>query len=442
MNTENIDNLLTSLDLSQKARLELFLIHIFEKQKLNPEKYKTDVIFETFAAHPKFFNILGDFYQKERDLLAALQNYQQSLILDPSNYWSNFHIASIYRQYLINRKFSELNLKRDILIDKIIEIYQYLLKIYPNDEHSLKALSKFYSHIGHIEDAISINKTLVSLVQYKSEHKTLNESRSSTKNILKFMIIGSMKSGTTSLFEAISNHPDFVRPIVKEIHFFSEFFYRGEDWYFSHFPTLPPPVFTGEASTSYLDYLEVPERIQKSGFDLKFITILRDPIQRLISNFYHFKSNFQLKKNQDIQQSITDQLNYLEKYQSYLVDISLGKESIDRDLLFFRDYNQFFIMRSLYPVFLKHWINVFSSEKILILEFSSFTRNPQLSLKKVFEFLEIRQLKLPDDSRYKSNVGQYRADQLSDELYQRLVKFLLPFYDILQHHYELDFQSS
>jgi hypothetical protein len=37
MNTENINNLLTSLDLSQKAkaRLEIFLINIFEKQKLN-----------------------------------------------------------------------------------------------------------------------------------------------------------------------------------------------------------------------------------------------------------------------------------------------------------------------------------------------------------------------------------------------------------------------
>ena len=52
-----------------------------------------------------------------------------------------------------------------------------------------------------------------------------------------FLIIGTAKSGTTTLHGWLSEHP-FVEPAVKkEVHFFDYDYYRGVDWYRSHFPT-------------------------------------------------------------------------------------------------------------------------------------------------------------------------------------------------------------
>ena len=51
-----------------------------------------------------------------------------------------------------------------------------------------------------------------------------------------FVIIGAQKSGTSSLYHLLSQHP-YIRPAVrKELHYFSVFFDRGTEWYRSCFP--------------------------------------------------------------------------------------------------------------------------------------------------------------------------------------------------------------
>ena len=52
-----------------------------------------------------------------------------------------------------------------------------------------------------------------------------------------FVIIGAMKSGTTSLYRFIVKHPAIVPAAKKEVHYFSIWYKFGELWYRSHFPT-------------------------------------------------------------------------------------------------------------------------------------------------------------------------------------------------------------
>ena len=46
---------------------------------------------------------------------------------------------------------------------------------------------------------------------------------------------GAGKSGTTSLFQYLNQHPDIFMTKDKEVHFFSHYFDKGESWYYDHF---------------------------------------------------------------------------------------------------------------------------------------------------------------------------------------------------------------
>src|SRR4051812_39114595 len=68
-----------------------------------------------------------------------------------------------------------------------------------------------------------------------------------------FVVIGAMKSGTTSLYHWLAQHPSVRLPRAKEPHFFSreERWSRGVDWYRGLFAEASHDHVTGEFSTSY-----------------------------------------------------------------------------------------------------------------------------------------------------------------------------------------------
>ncbi len=77
-----------------------------------------------------------------------------------------------------------------------------------------------------------------------------------------FLLIGAQKAGTTSLYDAIAQHPRVVHALGKGVHYFDAAG-RGAAWYRSNFPVvLRPgrddparaPFLTGEASQEYLPH--------------------------------------------------------------------------------------------------------------------------------------------------------------------------------------------
>ncbi len=105
-------------------------------------------------------------------------------------------------------------------------------------------------------------------------------------------IIGSMKSGTTSLHTYLNMHSQIFMSEPKEIHYFSynSVFSRGDDWYMNLFKQANNVKRIGESSTTYtkLPTIDnVPNRIYKYNPKVKFIYIMRDPIQRTISHYWH-----------------------------------------------------------------------------------------------------------------------------------------------------------
>lgn len=109
-----------------------------------------------------------------------------------------------------------------------------------------------------------------------------------------FMIIGAMKCATSALHEQLARHPQFFMSTPKEPNFFSDDaeYARGIDHYASLFEGSPSSILCGESSTHYTKLPTWPrtvERIQKH-FDpgsLRFIYVMRHPVDRLVSHFIH-----------------------------------------------------------------------------------------------------------------------------------------------------------
>ena len=102
------------------------------------------------------------------------------------------------------------------------------------------------------------------------------------------IVIGALKSGTTSLHRYLAEHPQIAMSETKELRFFVEErnCTNGLAWYESHF-TEPAPV-RGESSpqyTCYPSYAGVPERMAGVVPDVKLIYLVRDPLERIVSEY-------------------------------------------------------------------------------------------------------------------------------------------------------------
>jgi hypothetical protein len=111
-----------------------------------------------------------------------------------------------------------------------------------------------------------------------------------TKRLPDFFIAGTMKGGTTGLYGALCHHPQMWPRLPKEIHYYSLHHDRGSDWYASFFRDCPRGLLTGEASPTYFDTCTLAptvERMRADHASTPCLVLLRDPVERAISHFFH-----------------------------------------------------------------------------------------------------------------------------------------------------------
>jgi hypothetical protein len=107
-----------------------------------------------------------------------------------------------------------------------------------------------------------------------------------------FLVIGSMKSGSTTLFEYLGRHPQVFACEPKEPQYFSreEVNRRGIDWYRSLFAAASPEQICGEGSTCYTrwpHFGDVAGRIAAALPDVRLVFIMRNPVDRAYSHYRH-----------------------------------------------------------------------------------------------------------------------------------------------------------
>ncbi|PYL86919.1 MAG: sulfotransferase, partial [Verrucomicrobia bacterium] len=102
---------------------------------------------------------------------------------------------------------------------------------------------------------------------------------------LDFLVAGAQKSGTTALNYYLKRHPRIALPVKKELHFFDndELFAGGNVLYeplYEMFRPARPGSIAGENTPIYLYWRPALPRIRDYNPAMKFIIILRNPIER------------------------------------------------------------------------------------------------------------------------------------------------------------------
>ncbi|HUY14108.1 MAG TPA: sulfotransferase [Terriglobia bacterium] len=144
-----------------------------------------------------------------------------------------------------------------------------------------------------------------------------------------FLVIGSAKSGTTTLYEYLQRHPSVFLPALKEPEFFSKdsVFEKGEAWYKALFAEAGGDQICGEASTTYTRWPntpDVPARIRDLLPNPKFIYLMRNPVERAYSHYCH---HMRLEVTMTFEEALNRNSIY--------VDCSLYASQIDQYLRFF-----------------------------------------------------------------------------------------------------------
>ncbi|MFX0139007.1 MAG: sulfotransferase domain-containing protein [Candidatus Hodarchaeota archaeon] len=185
------------------------------------------------------------------------------------------------------------------------------------------------------------------------------ETEPKEENLPNFLVIGAHKSGTSWLYKILKTNSEvYLYPYVKELHFFTEHYEKGLNWYKKFFPSQKSAIkykAIGDITPTYILFEYVPERVLKIIPNSKFIIILRNPVTRAFS---HYKYN-----------KLNEGFNY--NFKEYL--------KINKRCFRFGLYSQQ----------IRNWLKRFPRERFLILIFEEVFKEPIKALKTISEFLNI-----------------------------------------------------
>jgi hypothetical protein len=223
-----------------------------------------------------------------------------------------------------------------------------------------------------------------------------------------------MKGGTTSLYEYLIQNLQIIPSLQKEIDFFNYQFNLGLDWYNAHFFPVPSSgqFLTGEASPTYLLDLKTAQRVFDHFPQVKLLIILRNPVDRAISQYYdHFY--WLGREKRSLPEAIHSEIEVLNA-----LDAPTKIEIYSP----FWKTQKGHLWRGLYVYFIEKWMQIFPREQFLILRSEDLYTHPQETMQQVFQFLEISPDKLSNYQRY--TAGSY--SQVPQEIREQLSAFFKP----------------
>lgn len=185
-----------------------------------------------------------------------------------------------------------------------------------------------------------------------------------------FLIVGAAKSGTTSLARYLDQH-DEISLVSERLEFFGEyenpaFKIQDQSDYLKLFEDIPVAVMAGEKSVSYLYSDLAPEQIFSLNSNMRIIIILRNPITRAYSDYWH-------------------------RVRGGVEELSFS-EALDEEPNRIQKGARFELHYATYGLYGKKvaaYQNRFGKENVLILNYDELKRNPGATCSKCHEFLGV-----------------------------------------------------
>uniref|UniRef100_A0AAX7UXL7 Sulfotransferase n=1 Tax=Astatotilapia calliptera TaxID=8154 RepID=A0AAX7UXL7_ASTCA len=194
-----------------------------------------------------------------------------------------------------------------------------------------------------------------------------------------FYIIGQPKCGTTDLYDRLKLHPDVKFTTFKEPHWWTRkrfgeasasTMWDNNAWvYFYDNTTKGEPPFL------------IQDFIHALHPDARFIVMLRDPVERLYSDYLYFGSAN--KSAEDFHEKVSESLQLFE---GCLTEFTM------RSCVYNTTVNNAMPVRlqvGLYIVYLMDWLTIFSRKQILVLRLEDHASNRKYTMHQVFEFLNL-----------------------------------------------------
>lgn len=197
------------------------------------------------------------------------------------------------------------------------------------------------------------------------------------KKSLDFLIIGAMKSGTTTLHDYLNEHPGIYMLSPKEPQYFSrdKVFSKGRGWYEAQFDNATNEQFCGESSTCYSrfpKYDDVVRRIYNYSPSTKLIYIMRHPVERAYSHYGHLV----LKDGR--------------KFSSF-------EEALEQE--------PEIISTSLYMSQIQQYLALFPKNQLLLIDFEEMIATPEKVIDQVQSFLGLNRLDILPSTKISNDAG-------------------------------------
>jgi len=229
-------------------------------------------------------------------------------------------------------------------------------------------------------------------------------------NNLLLMGIGAQRTGSTSMFRYLKEHPDLEPPKRKETYYYAYNYWHGEDWYNAMFT---PDAYSFEFCTYYIYYPLAPQRIVVDYPDMKFLLLLRDPVDRAISQYFHEIDVGELDAAVGIEELMDGEL---EHWPEYVQGVMQREYSHEHD-------HKCILARGRYAEQLKRWQGFFDSEQIFVAEVCGKTEGEtRRTVNEIFRWIGLCPY---DDWEYKAH---YTLDylQVSQATRERLRAYYKP----------------
>ena len=229
-----------------------------------------------------------------------------------------------------------------------------------------------------------------------------------SSNLPGFLGLGAQKAGTTTLQMLLASHPQVFLPDCKEVHYFSLHYARGLKWYQSHYLEAPEGSLAGDITPYYLFHPEAPLRIHGLLPEAKLIILLRDPVERSLSQYFH---------------SVRLGLEHLPLEEAFVAEQSRlqgSEKALQPATGWHRSHQEHsYLARSRYEVQLDRYRKLFDSDQILILRSEDLFHDTQKPWSCLIEFLGLDPCPLPQRNT-RSNSGAGEASGVSLEFRQKL----------------------
>ena len=235
-------------------------------------------------------------------------------------------------------------------------------------------------------------------------------------------IVGAAKSGTTSMHNYLSQHPDIFMCTPKEPHFLinNEIGKRripvgicSKKAYLNLFIKGKNQKYRGESSVMYLMFPEmvIPKIKQQFGEDCKIIIMLRNPIERAYSGFQHVK-------RYNVKEDCTDfKSAWSISEERYFSNPEMTPASRYKEL-------------GLYYKQVKSYLDGMKNVHIII--YDDFQNDFKNEMIKVFDFLGINNINIDSDKRHMVGGWQWEDEKMKRLLmkknpFKSFLKIIIPF---------------